>query len=213
MKYFEFAAFLVRLFGDTLPQKADAAYLFGETESNESASFSRGIELVNRGVTRILAIPAHGNVCGFPGFEPWMKKLQSRGARNVSVVGIGNAGEKKANALTESLALIAHCNHETFLRARDDFSVIIVAPHFHLPRCFITLVSQALKQKSALKVYACAASTLPWNEEVVHSQGTTIGKRSELLYGELERIERYTEKGDLLSISNILQYMDKRDAT
>jgi hypothetical protein len=46
---------------------------------------------------------------------------------------------------------------------------------------------------------------------VVHSQGQTRGVRSELIGGELERIRKYHAQGDLASVEDVLDYLNKRD--
>lgn len=48
-------------------------------------------------------------------------------------------------------------------------------------------------------------------EHYKHSQGVLEGTITQLLKGELERIEKYHTKGDLMSINDILKYLDSRD--
>ena len=65
--------------------------------------------------------------------------------------------------------------------------VCITAPPFHQVRAFISGVS-ALSDLNAnsLNLYNGPGNLVDWNEEVIHSQGKTKGKRRELIKGELE---------------------------
>ena len=73
------------------------------------------------------------------------------------------------------------------------------------------MVSIALEEYPELLLYSSPGPALPWQEKVVHSQGTLTGTRSEIIHSELERIERYQKKGDLAQTEAILAYLDRRD--
>ena len=70
----------------------------------------------------------------------------------------------------------------------------MVAPALHILRAWVTTISVAMREYPALKVYAIQGAHLSWNEHAVHSQGKADGTRSELLFGEIERIEKYRER-------------------
>jgi len=52
---------------------------------------------------------------------------------------------------------------------------------------------------------------MPWQEEVAHSQGILKAKRYDLIQKELERIEKYQDKGDLALFEQVLNYLNKRE--
>ena len=52
---------------------------------------------------------------------------------------------------------------------------------------------------------------MPWNENVLHSQGVLKAKRRQLIQTELERITKYQNKGDLASTDSVLNYLNNRD--
>jgi hypothetical protein len=78
-------------------------------------------------------------------------------------------------------------------------------------RAFITTVSVVLREFPELRVYNRVGAALPWDETAVHSQGVLQCTRSELIHSELARIERYRNKGDLVSEREVLAYLQWRD--
>ena len=46
---------------------------------------------------------------------------------------------------------------------------------------------------------------------VAHSQGTLIGSRDEFVASEMGRIQRYTDAGDLITVSEALGILHRRD--
>ena len=75
----------------------------------------------------------------------------------------------------------------------------------------MTTVRVALAEYPELKIYSFPGNALPWNEEVMHSQGRLTARRSDLIEAELARIDRYFQKGDLISFDKVLEYLDQRD--
>ena len=63
----------------------------------------------------------------------------------------------------------------------------------------------------ALGIFNQPAAAMPWNESVLHSQGILKASRAELIHHELERINKYYKQGDLISCSEVLDYLNKRD--
>ena len=75
----------------------------------------------------------------------------------------------------------------------------------------MTLISVALESAPTLRLYSLPGNSLDWQEHAVHSQGTVSGTRSALIAGELERIVRYQQKGDLAPLAAVLSYLNQRD--
>lgn len=74
----------------------------------------------------------------------------------------------------------------------------------------MTAVTVALEAYPELRIYSLPGLALPWHETVTHSQGRSKGSRAEFIAGELERIHRYHKKGDLASVEEVLDYLNKR---
>jgi hypothetical protein len=75
----------------------------------------------------------------------------------------------------------------------------------------MTAITAALHIYPQLKLYSMPGYPLPWQQEVIHSQGKVIGTRSSLIASELTRIELYQQKGDLASVAAVLNYLNSRD--
>jgi hypothetical protein len=48
-------------------------------------------------------------------------------------------------------------------------------------------------------------------QRVVHSQGRLVAERRGLILEELKRIETYVRKGDLISLEEVIAYLNRRD--
>ena len=75
----------------------------------------------------------------------------------------------------------------------------------------MTAVTLALREYPELYLYSLPGKPLPWQEEVTHSQGEVLGTRAELIAGEMNRIKTYYAKGDLASVDEVLEYLNRRD--
>ncbi len=69
-----------------------------------------------------------------------------------------------------------------------------------------------LSRSVPLLLYSRPGSPQSWDETVVHSQGVLKARRAELIKAEMERIEKYRDKGDLASDDEIIRYLIMRDA-
>lgn len=198
--------FLKRVRQDGLPQtKAKVAYLFTETSDNQGLVCSAGASLLRQGMADKLVICDAEIEHGYPGFYKWLRDVCSRGVSDRKV---------EKTFLPDSQGLNTHSESEVLVRYARVFrwdTVIVVAPLFHQPRAFLTLISVAMREYPELKVYSCPGMIDDWSQEVRHSQGVVSGPRWELLFGEWERIERYHQQGDLVSPDEALDYLDRRD--
>ena len=75
----------------------------------------------------------------------------------------------------------------------------------------MTAVTVSIREYPELLIYSYPGAAMPWQEEVAHSQGTLKAKRCDLIQKELERIEKYQDKGDLALFEQVLNYLDKRE--
>ena len=75
----------------------------------------------------------------------------------------------------------------------------------------MTTVKCGLKNYPALKLYSYPGAALDWTDQAVHSQGSLKAPRSQLIQSEFERIKKYYRKGDLISYSDAIDYLNKRE--
>jgi len=98
-----------------------------------------------------------------------------------------------------------------FARAQGYRRLIVVSSPFHQERAFMTMVTVALREYPALKLYSIPGAPQRWDEVVTHSQGKLRGTRAELIAEEQKRIEKYTAQGDLAPRQMVLDYLRRRD--
>lgn len=202
--------FVIRALADFIPPDAglDAAFLFGETEDNEDSVLSAGAKLLKDGTVRRIGICAHPAISGYPGPEKWAAELYELDISEKNIARVpGDPSLKIATTLTEAEDLIRYAKSEKWR------SVCIVAQPIHQVRSFLTAISCTLGSYPELRIYSATGTPLSYDEEVVHSQGETRGRRGDLVQGEWERIGRYQEKRDLISFAAALRYLNARDAS
>lgn len=201
-----FPELMVRILCDDDGTKVvDTAYLFAQTTDNENSALIAGARLYKDNRASLLGIYAgNDRAAGYPGFNSWKEKLTRLGVPERAIFGI-DIPDGNLNTLTEATALV----RESKKRALR--TLCVTASPFHQMRCFISTISIVLREYPELKVYNKVGYAMEWNKRVAHSQATTIGKRSELIAGELDRINRYHEKGDLALLDEIINYLDQRD--
>jgi hypothetical protein len=186
-------------------------YLFGETAENKRSSLDRALRL--RGP---VALPGHDGVqhTGYQGISEWTDYLLRRGMAPARIIAIKGGfqmaanGQIQGNTLTEARALVKFCKQQSIER------IGVLAPEFHLVRCFVSTVGEAIRQNyETLAIYPVLGEALDWFEQVVHSQGKLQRTRLQLMREELARIIRYmlNEEEDLPPPWVIAQYFASRD--
>lgn len=182
----------------------DGVYLYCQTENSQQAVFQTASTLLNKSFSdRILILHASAK-CGYPGFSKWREHLLECGLSSDQIEGVETGETPTLNTLIESQAMIR------FARQRGYRSLFVVAPPFQQLRAFMTAVTIALKEYPQLLLYSCPAVAMPWQEEILHSQGKLKATRNELIHAELKRIDTYQRKGDLASCREVLIYLNKR---
>lgn len=204
--YAELDELITRVFCDTSPDgSVDVAYLFGETKDNEMSVLKAALFLYGAGPAEKIALCGMPGGHGFPGFSNWKRKLIAMGIPESDLVPIRLADDFPPSTDAEALGLVRHAKEEGWR------SIYVVAPPLHQLRAFMSTVSAAIHEKAKLKIYSFHGIAQKWEDHIVHSQGVQKGTRSELLAAELKKIEKYQKKGDMLSVQDILAYLDKRD--
>lgn len=194
------------ILNDNVGINAPAVYLFGQTSDNQSSVLRRGKELWEKGLAGSILINDGEDKHGYPGFELWRQELLRMRVDDKVVIPLrARIIEESVNTLTEAQVLVRYARSLGWKR------IYITAAPFHQLRAFITIVSVALREYPELAIYNAVGTHLDWFEEAHHSQGTLRNIRTELIKTELERIERYHKKGDLVSPEEILAYLEWRD--
>jgi hypothetical protein len=182
----------------------DAAYLCCQTSDNQQSVFLTARSLVTHGYASMILILKAKAKSGYPGYDHWRRELRDTGIANDKIVAVPIEDTPSLNTLLESRALVAYAKNRHLKK------LAIVSSPFHQLRAFMTAVTVALRIFPTLSIYSHPGQTLPWCQQVVHSQGTLKAKRYDLIEEELKRIETYQAKGDLASYNEVIDYLNKR---
>lgn len=199
---------------DVRPPKTDAIYLFGEMPDNEESPLLEGLRAYLLGDTLKVALLERIQVPHWPNQrQKWAQTLTTGGVQRENIIIIpvlkdwSFADPKKwpLNTYSELVCAIEYAKIHQWKK------IGVTAAPFHQLRAFVTAVSVALRLYPEIKVYSRPGNPLSWTQEVVHSQGILRATRSQLIKHELDRIERYHIKGDLVSAREVLDYLNQRD--
>jgi len=83
----------------------------------------------------------------------------------------------------------------------------ICAPPYHTLRAFMTLVSVCIERDVNVTVYTINGMVGDWNDLTITHNGTTKNSFINVIELELERIQKYTEKGDICDCDTIWNYI------
>lgn len=199
---------IIRTLCDTLPSApVDAVYLFAQTTDNQEASFKAAQYLLKEGMAEKICFVKTDAMSGYSGYRYWKEELVRSGADQSSLEFV-----PPVPAHTDILHTRIEAESMVHFAKKQSYkSVIVTAPPFHQPRAFMAAVTAVIKIHPELKLYSFAGKALPWCQEVAHSQGAVQDTRAGLIVGEIERIHKYQAKGDLASINEVLEYLNKRD--
>ncbi len=196
----------VRVLMDVPPDgEADGVYLYAQTSDNEESIFSAVPGLLARQAARKLLIADSPPRCGYPGIERWRRKLLEVNVSKEMILPVPTARHENLNTLTEAESVIELVRELSFR------TLLITAHPIHQIRAFMTMVTVVERTMPELRLFSAPALPQPWTAEALHSQGVVRGRRHELLLSEFARIERYHAKGDLLSVGEVLAYLNRRD--
>ncbi len=216
-KYPEQAFALVKLetlIFNSVSEKCELVYLFSQTPDNESSIINIGAKIskensLNTSVeTKIGICGLEHPACSKP--EEIKKRLINKGVRSKDIividydhpdVGVGRKF-RFSNTKIEAEAVVNYCLRNGIVKLG------ICSPPFHQIRGYLTVLA-ALKRaglENKIAIYNIVGETLDWNKKAVHSQGTTIDLRSNLIDSEILRIFKYWQAGDLASPEEAVKY-------
>ncbi|UCD52053.1 MAG: hypothetical protein JSW27_05325, partial [Phycisphaerales bacterium] len=120
---------LVRILCDTLPaERADAAYLFAQTEPNQGSVFPVARELLERGMAGKILISDCDAKCGYIGATAYRQAMIASGISEEAIEDVPMEPTEILHTLIESKALIRHA------RAKGYRTLIVVSAPFHQER-------------------------------------------------------------------------------
>jgi hypothetical protein len=196
---------LLRILCDVLPARAEAAYLFAETEPNQESVFAAGRQLLDEGRVDKLLISDCGPKSGYVGAVAYRQAMSRYGIPPEAIEEVPMEPTDILHTLIEAKAVVRHA------RARGYDKLVVVSIPLHQERAFITVASVALQKHPSLKLCSLPGRAQRWDEAATHSQGTGNVTRAEWIAAEQQRIDRYTTQGDLLPRERILEYLRTRD--
>lgn len=199
----EYFTFLTRLYHFNLNFNIEHLYCFSYPDKKCLQDLKKKIRLLNN-LKKIYILESSKLMSGYSGFLETKKVLSQILDKNIDIIPIpylyDNAG--MINTYTESLSVIDYFSEHKISK------IAVYSPYFHLPRSFITLVSNILKKKENIKVYPVSGIMTDFNKTLItHCQGIVRENADKLLEIEFERIKKYTEKGDLLELKFINQFI------
>jgi len=204
----ELLGLAVRTLCDVRAKKTvDSVFLCSQTSDNQFSVLAAAQQLVHDELARRILIVHSDPKSGYPGGAAWQKELLSMGIPQDIISGVDLRQTTSLNTLIEATGMISHARRNRYT------DMYIVASPLQQLRAFMTAVTVAIRHYPDLRLYSYHGHPLAWMDTVVHSQGTTKGRRKDLIKGELERIKTYQQKGDLATTSAVLNYLDKRDGS
>lgn len=196
---------LTRVLCDSPPKEpADGVYLNCQTKSSQKAVFQTTKFLLGKSYASKVFILHTDAKSGYPGFDKWCKQMQKSGIHRQQIEGVEIGETTSINTLIESEALVRFALKRTYR------SIVVVAPPFQQLRAYMTAVTVALREYPQLQIYSYPSVAMPWQEEIIHSQGTLKAIPSELIHAEFDRINTYQKKGDLSLFEPVLAYLNQR---
>ncbi|MBI2145515.1 hypothetical protein HYU18_04300 [Candidatus Woesearchaeota archaeon] len=213
-----------RLINDQRPV-LEHAYVFGQTEDNEQSSFQAARAMQQEGIARKFWVIEGIEAEGFPGYQAWHERFGSMvGTENVASLPFPTWVQKSfwmweyCDIRTKNL-IRAHCNVNTLSESQSLVemavtshvpALYVVSPQFHFLRACMTVMSEAINASHRghnVRIFNYLGTSLPWEETVIHSQGTQEMTRAQLVRKELEKIPSYK---NILPVKDIMEYIDKR---
>lgn len=196
---------LLRILCDTVPAKADAVYLFAQTEPNQESVFLAARGLLHRKAVGRVWISDCGPKSGYIGAAACREAMIRAGIADEAIEEVPMEPTEILHTQIEGRAIVR------FAKERGYEKLLVTTAPFHQERAFMAAATAAIRGYPELKIYSVPGEAQAWDEIVTHSQGTLVGTRAELLEPERQRIERYAAQGDLAGREEVLRYLHRRD--
>lgn len=101
----------------------------------------------------------------------------------------------------------------SFFMERNIKNIILVAPAFHIERAMMTCISSLIDKgkEQDIRLFSRAASIDDWNDNTISHQGKTECSFYDMVLLEKERVQKYTNKGDIRPVTEIKEYFKQRE--
>jgi phosphopantothenate---cysteine ligase (ATP) len=153
---------------------------------------------------------------GYLGYEWSAKQLMKLGVEPSSLIRVPFLDvhdEKLIHTRNEAYSVIEHFSSTQYKK----YNFAICCSAYHLPRCFLSIIDALDKNKcnmeSMKRVYTMPGDRLPWyHKPINHSQNALVPTQHGIVPLELDRIKRYTMKGDISTLDRALEYLMWRES-
>jgi len=164
-------------------------------------------DLYHRGVSENIVINGSdgekygGNIPGesWAGKEEWVAALQERGIRGIRLA------HPAFNTKEENDYFLA------IAREKGWKNIGIVTVAYHFPRVMMGLVKSMERYGYYVAAYALMLKSLDWFASMHGSQGEHLSSAFGFIDGEIDRIPRYIDKGDLCTFEEFFAYLRMRN--
>jgi hypothetical protein len=112
-----------------------------------------------------------------------------------------NESNNSINTRIESEAVVE------WVQTNNIKNLIICAPPYHTLRAFMTLISVCIERNVFIKVYVINGIVDNWNDTTITHGGNTNASFNDVVELEIERIHKYTQKGDICDCDTIWNFM------
>lgn len=175
--------------------KSDVAILL---EGDGFYRVSKAVDLYKKGQVRKIVfsgniIDKHYGSFPFEEVEPYIKKA---GVPNTDII----HEDKSQNTREQAVEVVK------LARKKDWKKIALVASHEHQYRAYLTFLREVLDSNSGIILYNTPVRNLNWFID------DGWGRRFDRLYQELERIEKYTEKGHLANAKEVIEYQKWKES-
>lgn len=197
---------------DAVPAHLEAAYLFGNTPDLEETILERAAEMSVRGSVDLLSVCGLGAAAGpddprhciaYRGAEAWANDLEKRGVEAERIVPIPQP-DPMPHTGTEANHFVEWCGANSYS------DVAIVVHPAHALRAFTSIVSAIQRLSIELRVYVVVSNDTAWQNAALYSQHGEQRTCLDMIEGELDRLNRWHAKGDLVSAAGVIDYFTWR---
>ena len=218
---YSFSKFTVRTLCDTIPQRENMiVYIFNHPDNNIQSvvdgTYDLWLKLKHLKIKILIFDVSNSNlktnIPNWSGGSFLKKLLLDKGVTESAIL-----WKPWPHDVIHTLVEAEEINQIVFKELKAS-ALLLISIALHQPRAFLTTISVMSKNNnnndrsdSNYEVYSIPGAPLEWGEMTVHNQGVVTGTRVELLDIEFDRIERYHNKGDLISPTEALQFLHERD--
>lgn len=196
---------LLRVLRDRIPPRADAVYLFAQTEPNQDSVFQAARGLLHRKTVNRIWISDCTAKSGYIGATAYRQAMIQAGIPEETIEDVPMEPTEILHTQIEADTVVQ------FAKARGCDTLLVTTAPFHQERAFMAVVTAVIRNAPDLKIYSVPGKAQSWDEVVTHSQGLLRGTRADFIEPERQRIEKYTAQGYLACRADVLAYLRRRD--